>query len=323
MGKRYHKLRSERHGALDFQGAKDPGPRTLRARNLARQYIVEQRLAPEAAAQLSELVKETAACPPVLREGLVFLPRPVCADLPEIPPPYGFKGGAARLLLAKVLSLTTHPTIPRDIDLVRVGEKWNAEDTELSRRLMPRDFERGNGVELVSTEERYFRTRDISINEVLVLGDEVRCTIACLLDTLGFVLRPCYYRSGSLHREAALPGRTLLKMLRLRAEGLEGGESWVVTGVPDDVEVGDFELALELNKALIRGRATAERFVSACAEGGLLSLGEAGELGQGERLVAIMCELSLGLYQGLEFFDALPLDLRREIEQAQRDRASR
>jgi len=308
MSSAYHKLRSERHGALELgqQGA-ETDRRVDEARQLGRRFILEQRAAPSDIDALACLVRETSPAAFSLCGGIVSFEAVVCSALPEIPPGYAFKGGAARLALSQLLNPRRTLPPPRDLDLLRFDTRWNAQDSEVSRRIMRRDFERGRGVELCPGPERYFRSRDISINELYLLGGELRCTLACLLDTLGWVLRPCYYGRGSLHREAQLGGRILLKMLRLRAEAMEQGECWAVLGVPDEVEVEDFALAVELNKALFRGRSAAERFVAMCLEGCLFPAAP------GTGLDEIILELSLGLYDGLDFFDELPLEMREEL----------
>lgn len=311
VARTYHKLRAERHGALELGDEALPPPEVARARDLGRRFTLNQCLTDADASELLQLLDAgwgLGAAPLLCFETARFAPLPPL-DLPQLPPGYGFKGGAARYALRKALHPRAPAPAPRDLDLLRFGARWCDEDSELSRLLMPHDFERGNGVELVPDQSRYFCSRDVSINEVFVLGREAVCTLSCLLDTLGRVLRPCHYRSGSLHREASLRGRTLLKMLRLCAEAAELGEQWAVVGVPDQVAVDDFELAIELNKALFRGEAAAQRFVSLCIEGELFACQSGGAA-----LADVIAELSRGLYAGLDFFDELTPRLREKAE---------
>ena len=300
---RYHKVRSERHGALDL-GEEEAGNGLAAARAAARRFILEG----AAVVELQEIFQMvTAAGGPETweydREIFSFQIMSFGA-VPVLPEGYAYKGGAARFLMSSLFPGRS-VLFPRDYDLLRFGTRWSCDDSRVSRCFMPRDFERGNGVELTADQERYFASRDLSINEVFVMRDRVRCSVLCLLDFLGCVLRPCFYRGGSLHQPAALKGRTLLKMLRLAAETSAAGETWRLIGVPDEVQVDDFDLALELNKVMYRGSDSAERFVALCAKGGILP--------EGEDLPGLLRELGKGLFGGLDFFDAMPDDLRRRM----------
>lgn len=180
-------------------------------------------------------------------------------SLPLLPAGYGLKGGAARVALESVLGRVSLP--PRDIDIVRLGRGWTAEDTAVSQTYMGRDFERGMGVEVVSSLAQYLRSRDLSCNEVVLFDDELQLSPVALFDTLGAVLRPCRYRSGSTRRLPQLHGRTAAKMLRLRAEGIVCGREWLVVGVPISQELSDFDIAIHLSRALERGKEVAEEFL--------------------------------------------------------------
>ena len=179
--------------------------------------------------------------------------------LPSLPPTYGFKGGAARHMLRRALG---HPgEAPRDIDLIRLGRRWTQLDTELSGMHMADDFRRGHGVELISDLAHYFRSRDISVNELIHADGLLRATPLAVLDNVGMVLRPCRYLPGTLAKPPALLGRTLLKMLRLRAEGLMRGESWTLSGIPERIDIEEFHVALQLHRSFERSEETARIFV--------------------------------------------------------------
>jgi hypothetical protein len=126
---------------------------------------------------------------------------------------------------------------------------------------MGRDFEHGARVELVRDLRGYLRSRDLTINEVTAIDDVVHTSLLCALDTIGHVLRPSRYRSGTLHRAPSLLGASLLKMIRLYAEGSVLGENWSITGIPEEASFSDFDLAVHLNKAFQRGAAVADRFL--------------------------------------------------------------
>jgi hypothetical protein len=177
-----------------------------------------------------------------------------------IPVGFGVKGGAAREALISTLSLRA-PHQPRDIDLVRRGAYPLSTDDVIAKRIMGRDFEHGARVELIRNLGGYLRSRDISINEVTALDTTVHTSLLCALDTIGHVLRPSRYRSGTLHKRPSLFGASLLKMARLYAEGAVIGENWSITGIPEEVTFTEFDLAIHLNKAFQRGELVADRFL--------------------------------------------------------------
>lgn len=187
---------------------------------------------------------------------------------PALPATYGVKGGAARESLISALGLRA-PQQPRDIDLVRRGFHRVPADDDLARAIMPRDFELGARVELIRDMNGYLSSRDLTINEVVALDDVAHTSLLCLLDTVGLVIRPSKYRSGSLHKRPTLFGQSLLKMIRLYAEGVSRSENWSIVGIPEEVSFSEFDLAVHLNKSYQRGRQVAETFLQTCE---LLSL---------------------------------------------------
>jgi hypothetical protein len=156
---------------------------------------------------------------------------------------------------------------------------------------MPRDYRYGARVELVTDLNRYLTSRDITINEVATLGGSLHASLLALLDTTGQVLRPSRYRGGTLHRDPGISGRTLLKMLRLQAEGTLRGESWSIIGIPPETSFSDVDLAIHLNKAYQHSKTAAGLFASYCSTLGLIApdrepleylLTELAHLGYGE-----------------------------------------
>jgi hypothetical protein len=184
-----------------------------------------------------------------------------CHALPDA---YGLKGGAAREHLIAALALRAARP-PRDIDLIRRGRFATTADEEAAKTFMPRDYLHGARVELVREISRYLASRDLTINEVASFDDTISVSILGLLDTIGHVLRPSYYRGGTLHRRPSLDGRILLKMIRLFAEGECANESWSVVGIPEETAFSEFDLAIHLNKAFQREFAVADRFLHSCA----------------------------------------------------------
>lgn len=228
-----------------------------------------------------------------------------------LPNGYYYKGGAARQMLGRLLGVHAPP--PRDIDLVRFGGVWNAGDTAISKRLMPLDFERGFGVEICSDMRRYHATRDLSVNEVIYGNGEVLASPIAVFDTLGGVLRPCQYIGGSIHRAPALRSATVMKMLRLRAEGIVDGFPWALIGVPPRQDIEPFDVALQLDKAFARSRRVAEVFIDQCHAVGIFADAEPAE----DRFVGSLATIVARLYEPERLFRNIPVDILAAARQAQ------
>lgn len=186
------------------------------------------------------------------------------ASVYPTPAPYGVKGGAAREHLIATLGIRK-ARAPRDIDLVRRGSFRVSADDEAARKFMKKDYDHGARVELIPDLPRYLASRDITINELAVFDSSISTSLLSLLDTIGHVLRPSYYRGGTLHKSPSLDGSILLKMVRLYAEGACAGESWSLVGIPEETSFSEFDLAIHVNKAFQRDRVIAERFLHTCS----------------------------------------------------------
>lgn len=188
----------------------------------------------------------------------------------DIPPSYGVKGGAAREELVSVLGLR-EPRQPRDIDLVRRGHHRVPDDDVVARVYMAKDYSHGARVELIRDMENHLVTRDLTINEVVVVDGQIYATLLCLLDSFGHVIRPSRHRGGMpvgrpkrVQALFGLTGESLLKMARLYAEGSCNGESWSMGGIPEEVTIYEFDLAIHLNKSFQTGREVALAFLRTC-----------------------------------------------------------
>ena len=247
--------------------------RQAQAQALAHQLIqsYSSRRSVEAALAFME---DSAPGTAISDDDVLALPLP-SSILPSfgIPLGYGVKGGAAREALIATLSVR-EPHQPRDIDLIRRGSYRIPADDEVAKALMGRDYEHGARVELIRSLPGYLQSRDLSVNEVTAIDGTVYTSLLCCLDTIGHVLRPSRYRSGTLHKRPSLLGTSLLKMVRLYAEGSILGENWSITGIPEEVSFSEFDLAIHLNKAFQRGEAVAERFLHTLEVLSLLSATE-------------------------------------------------
>jgi hypothetical protein len=182
----------------------------LRARELARLFI-ERHGARLVVDQIVEFINSRLDSPIKYLNGALKLSVSTLdtADNPMPPPPYGIKGGAARERLVEALRVRS-PRPPRDLDLIRRGSFKVAGDDLVAKRYMPRDYAHGARVEIISDLDRYLRSRDLTINEVAVFDKGASCSVLAALDSIGLIIRPSYYRGGSIHRLPSLDGRVLL-----------------------------------------------------------------------------------------------------------------
>ena len=231
-----------------------------RAQALANQ-LIQSYGARHTVQQALAFIEELAPHSSLLEDEIlaILLPTSTLSTL-GIPAGFGVKGGAAREALIAGLSIRD-PYHPRDIDLVRRGFHRVPNDDVVAKALMGRDFEHGARVELIRDLGGYLRSRDLTINEVTAIDTTAHTSLLCVLDTIGHVLRPSRYRSGTLHKPPSLVGNSLLKMVRLYAEGTVLGENWSITGIPEEIAFSEFDLAVHLNKAFQRGGAVADKFL--------------------------------------------------------------
>ncbi len=172
--------------------------------------------------------------------------------LPKLPRAYGFKGGAARLALRAILGETVSTILPRDFDLVRLGAGDATTDQSMAAQYTPEDFMHGNPVEVLPGIEDYFASRDLSINEVLLLEGKLICTHQAFSDTLARILRPTAHISS---QQDGVNGLTLMKMLRLQAEALSCGQEYTLAGVEKEFfkSVQPFHVKLHLDRVKTAG----------------------------------------------------------------------
>ena len=235
-------------------------PLQARAQALASQ-VIQSYTARHAVQEALSFIEEYLSTPCAFDNDILLLPLASgTLSTMGIPTGFGVKGGAAREALISRLSLRA-TLQPRDIDLVRRGTHKIPADDVVGKAIMGRDFEHGARVELIRDLSGYLRSRDLTINEVTAIDDVVHTSLLCALDTIGHVLRPSRYRSGTLHKAPSLLGGSLLKMVRLYAEGSVLGENWSITGIPEETSFSEFDFAIHLNKGFQRGTAVADTFL--------------------------------------------------------------
>ena len=196
--------------------------------------------------------------------GILYFKAPRLEFAPRLPRGYGYKGGVARLALAALIGDNPSKAAPRDLDLVRLPA-LSAEDQVIASRYMGEDLKHGHGVEIVANIHDYFSTRDISLNEALLFGGQLICTGKAFSDAARHILRPTRHVIDD--RGQPQP-RIIAKIVRLFAEEAARGRVFTIEGVPPDIEIPPFDLALHLKRALAVDAAAARIYLSECAARG-------------------------------------------------------
>jgi hypothetical protein len=190
---------------------------------------------------------------------MIYYKKELVEDLPD---GYGLKGGAARYYLRESLGLATD--YPRDRDIVRLleNEPYAGADADIARRFMPKDFEFGDGVEKVLDIDIYFKTRDLTINEILATKKGIIATESAILDTVRNILRLTSFERYNYNPDGYAGPKMLAKLLRFYSEMTQlhdGAPSVLDIGHEriDMVSISPFWLAVNLDRAWERGRAYA------------------------------------------------------------------
>lgn len=190
-------------------------------------------------------------------------------DLPEN---YGFKGGAARSALLKMLGISD--VDPRDLDLVSFIDSNDDNAGEILEKYSPDDFASGHGVETLTKD--YFSTRDFTINELVLTGDRVIVTKQALLDNVRGVIRFSEFEKNNsrIHDEERGPSqkfnKLMAKALRLAAELIVRGRRCEIADGQyfQYLDINNFHIALHLDRALERGPEVAREYFRLLVESG-------------------------------------------------------
>ncbi|MFH1632026.1 MAG: hypothetical protein ABIA47_03360 [bacterium] len=184
----------------------------------------------------------------------------------RLPEGYGYEGGAARSLLMRALEIDLTYT-PRDLDIIRLSDEEPSPgaDDEISQKLMLDDYAKGHRVEVVGKEEKYFATRDLSINQLLATDTEIIATRQCILDTVRKIIRPTEFERNRFAESGSLGPKMLSKILRFYVQSIHRYDSAVIEDVEDwefeNYFINPFYLALHLDKAFETGNDVAESYV--------------------------------------------------------------
>ncbi|RYC74034.1 hypothetical protein [Candidatus Nanosyncoccus nanoralicus] len=184
--------------------------------------------------------------------------------LHELPQGVAVMGGVARSITRQFLTGDIEPI--RDIDLVHINDREgdqpvSPEELEhLSQKFMPEDYAFGHGIQPESFEH-YFRTRDFTVNESLILNNQLYFTESAKNDFLENIIRPTYKELPNYQDE--LSSRLFLKALMMQSVIAEFTDS-----IPtlEDINYVDrirtFDIALMLNKCISRGAEVAQSFTA-------------------------------------------------------------
>ena len=195
--------------------------------------------------------------------------------LSELPTGVAVMGGVSRSIARELLTNEIEPI--RDIDLISVSEYGGndlSEETrhQLSVKYMPDDYSFGHGMEN-SSKDNYFRTRDFTINETLVIGNKLLISQQAIDDFKENVIRPTYYEMPT--EDHWLNGKLVVKALLMQVmmTNITDSVPCIEDMVVHDDGVPNFYLALGLNKALDRGSDVARKFTASLIEWGMLPQG--------------------------------------------------
>lgn len=172
-------------------------------------------------------------------------------------------GGAARAIAQRVIFHEGAPI--RDIDLAVVPDLCETEYSPevldgLSMYYMPDDHNYGYGIATVDDLGDYFSTRDFTMNQVIFVDSMVVLTDAARSALREKIVEPTPYElsSDGYIRKSKLYVKAML-MRSLFATWYGGSEC---SGFRRESEIGDFYIALGLNKAFQYGADVTECFIN-------------------------------------------------------------
>ena len=190
----------------------------------------------------------------------------------ELPQGVCVMGGVARSIAREILTGVKEPV--RDVDLVAIEEfdTSNLDSVtmdQLSTKYMPDDYSHGHGMEY-TTLEKYFTTRDFTVNQVLVIDGKLFISEQAVSDFRENIIRPTYYEMPGDNWD--LSSKLVVKALLMEVvlEEVSSSVPTIEDMVVDNDRIDDFYLALGLNKAMDRGARTARMFVDSLIDWGLL-----------------------------------------------------
>lgn len=197
-------------------------------------------------------------------------------EFPELPTDYAFKGGVARKALAQRLRLNASTSIVRDMDVFFHGIKHDpAVHKRVAKSIMQDDWLNSRNPRRVIGNQPslkgYLRTREFTINQLMLNKKEITCTIQSLCDLVAGVIRPTRFHlrthSGYVH------GIVAAKAIRFFVEGQHEGRDMHLRPIKAARPgITKFQLALHLGRALEHGEEVGIAFVNECNKRGMTKL---------------------------------------------------
>ncbi|MCA9349507.1 hypothetical protein KC853_00490 [Candidatus Saccharibacteria bacterium] len=194
--------------------------------------------------------------------------------LDKLPVGYCYMGGVARSVAIALLCQYQQKMPFRDIDIVAITD-FDPDPTlqdPLSEKYMPEDYSHGHGIKRESFDD-YFRTRDFTVNQVLIDGDRLIITPDCQKDLLGGRIRPTDHELSYAEYEESLGPKLTVKAILLEIVFQKylgvGSFDFNHLGYPE--EIRNFYFALALNKAFEWGLDIANQFTCSLYDKGLIS----------------------------------------------------
>ena len=187
--------------------------------------------------------------------------------VPRLPTQYRVKGGIAREVLRGYLLADAGFKKARDVDIIRFAGSSDSQDHRLSLKYMRDDYEFGRGVEVIEDRPTYFRTRDITANEVLIGHGQLEASYRAIRDLAVGIIRPTPFVTNA---DGHILGATLLKCLRFMAEARVRGIAGTIEGLISGERVTAFDVALNLERAFSMSEAIAHEYILLTWEHGFL-----------------------------------------------------
>ena len=193
--------------------------------------------------------------------------------LRELPHGVAVMGGMARSIAREIITGEREPI--RDIDLVNIVDKDGNSKVDhgvldaLSHKYMSDDYAFGHGIEN-DTLDHYFRTRDFTINQSLIMDGRLIISDLAYNDFQENIIRPTYF-------EHPYDGDDISSRLFLKALMMRSVLSQISDSIPliEDMKrpeyISLFDVALFLNKAMSRGAKTARMFTKDLADWDIIS----------------------------------------------------
>jgi len=214
---------------------------------------------------LVELLFSLNPATKLVRQNSKYIVVEVAANfrVPRIPLGYGFKGGVARIALLNVIGCNTQRLNARDFDLVRFSKGNIEQDQSIAARVMAEDYSHGHGVEVVDSLDKYFESRDLTINEILFFGKKVAFTRNALDDLRQRVLKPSKFL---IDNNPEIPGKIACKILRLAAEFQVSGAGFKLLDFPNELKVATRDFEMHRQRAAELGANIEKQYIELCGE---------------------------------------------------------